>query len=780
VSLDFTDFRLTPTDGIKAVLADLRERKVFRSALAYAVVAWVMVQIADIVLPAFAAPPWVLQMLITLLVLGLPLTVFLAWLYDLTPAGVVKRTTAPGASALSARSRLAAAAFAFLLTGAAVYWLWTSYFVAAQRPVITRIAPPPQPVLAVPAFVNLAGDTSLDWLGEGLATLLRDGLAESKHLIVVSPSRWGSIMRAAGADTDPLVHAATAGIDYVVAGEILKTPAGLVLTTRLTDLAHGVELQAQRYTGETAQALLGSAESLVLQVKSALQVPHTEQVDWFAADFAVDNMSAYEAYLAGLEYFLNFDYSEAERAFRAALALAPDYHIARYRLAQVLAATGRTESASDTLAEIPPDAQLSERERAYVTGASALFARDTGRAIEIFSANLEHYPYDVEGRLLLAQAYDLAYDDAAALAELERLAKQEPENERIWSFIGETNLRLGELPAARDALDHYLALAPDDPYGFTILGQIALATREIDTAVGRLEHALELDPDFPRARFALAQARALGGETVRADQLLLALVDDAEAPPGDRIDAAFDLAFVRRAAGRFADAIAPLTRLDALIDAEQIRAAMALSTRAQAHIELAQLETAQRLIDAAIGKSPGVPTRYLFARGLLELAEHDSKAVRSTADEIRSHALAPDDPDRTEDKAAAYLAGMASLLDGDAAAAVSALRRSVTLSGYAYDCYPLGLARALLAAGELDDALETVLHAQSDYDPTEIRLDLELGRVRAILLEAEIRAARGEAAEAARRAQLFLARFAGAPRTRDEIERAERLVSLAN
>ena len=769
-----SDDKLKRMHGLRGIVADLRDRKVFRSAVAYIVAAWLIVQVADIVLPAFEAPPWILRAVITALIMGLPLAVFLAWLYDITPSGIVRRSAPQVQDPWSSRWRLAAAALAILVTGGALSILWSGY-AGTSAPVISRATPPLQPVVAVPALTNLSGDPSLEWLGEGLANLLRDGLTESPHVIVVSPARWRSIARPADGANDVPELAASAGIHYVVSGEILEAPAGLLLTTRLTDLVNGVEMQGQRITGESAQDLLAAVSSLVLLIKRGMNVPHTEQVDWFAADFAVDNVAAYEAYLSGLAFFLDFSYTKAAQAFRAALDLAPDFHMARYRLAQVLAATGHTDAAAETLDAIPTDALLGERERAYVEGAKALFARDADRAQEIFKSLLEEHPYDVEGRLLLAQAFDLAYDDAAALAELERLARQEPENERIWSFIGETNLRMGQHEAARAALARYLELEPSDPYGFTILAQVELASGNYEAAVQRLQRALSLAPEFPRARLALGQVQALRGDFEAAGTTLTGLAYDGAVPPGDRIDAAFDLASVLRASGRFEEALKPLVQLEELIVAEQIRAAMALAMRGSITLELGDPESAERLIGLAIERSPGVPTRYLYARGQLELARGDLESVRATVRAIRSHALPPDDPDRTEERAASYLEGMAALSSGQVTQALLLLRAAVTLEGYRYGVYELGLARALYRAEATNEALELAVRAAADRDPAEVRLDLELERGYALLLAAKIAAAAGEERRSRMLAQRFLERWRHAPASRAEVEAARTL-----
>ena len=69
-------------------LSELKRRNVFRVGVAYAIVAWLLIQVASIVVPAYQAPGWVMPILITLISIGLPLAVFLAWAFELTPEGI--------------------------------------------------------------------------------------------------------------------------------------------------------------------------------------------------------------------------------------------------------------------------------------------------------------------------------------------------------------------------------------------------------------------------------------------------------------------------------------------------------------------------------------------------------------------------------------------------------------------------------------------------------------------------------------------------------------------
>ena len=73
-------------------LAELRRRNVYKVAVAYAVISWLLIQAASILLPTFEAPPWVMKVLVVLLGLGFVIAVFISWAFEMTPEGM-KRTS---------------------------------------------------------------------------------------------------------------------------------------------------------------------------------------------------------------------------------------------------------------------------------------------------------------------------------------------------------------------------------------------------------------------------------------------------------------------------------------------------------------------------------------------------------------------------------------------------------------------------------------------------------------------------------------------------------------
>jgi class 3 adenylate cyclase/tetratricopeptide (TPR) repeat protein len=758
------------------VVAVLQRREA-RVAAAYLVLSSLLVLAFGRIAPSAGAPAWMLPALVTLLAAGFVALIALGRRFD-------PHDPAPP------WVRVLTVTVTTILSGVVAGSAWRDYREERQRASITRPAPKAQPVLAVGTLVNLTGDPKLDWLSEGLANLIRDGLAESRHLIVVSPRRWQAVLRnpsAGAAGNDGIfASAADAGIDYVISGEFLAGPEGLLLTSRLTDVQGGIELDANRSSPDlTQQALLREADRLVLMAKTALKIPHTEIVGSYSADFAVNNMAAYEAYVGGLGYLQEFDYSSADRAFRKALELAPEFHMARYRLAQVQVVSGDTEAALATLDRIPEDAPLSRRERSYVDGAQALFARDASRAKAIYNATLEEFPFDVEARMMLAIAHDLAFEDKSAIAELKRLLVQEPQNDHLWSYLGEDYLRLGEYGLAREALDRYLQLKPRDPFGFKILGDLEQLTGDPAAAVTHYTHALELEPGFVPARFAQAQAQVFLDDWSDAERQFRTLVEGDDVPPVNRIDAAFDLSALLRAAGRFSDSLEPLESLEPQIRKESIREAMALAERGMAQAELGKFAQADALIERAIEleRSPGPATRYLFARGKTLLMRRNVSGVRAVAAEIRAQRMPDSDPQDSDlarqnaARAAAWLDAMADLVAGDARQAVGELEKVITMPGYQYSIYKLGLAQALSAAGRNAEALVLARAAAAERDPGEIRLELEPDRSRALLLEAEILAALGRKSAAAARARDFLQRWTAADPGHRDLARAARIAA---
>ena len=498
---------------------------------------------------------------------------------------------------------------------------------------------PEHPIVAVAPFINRSGNPDYDRLGDSLANLIRDGLSESRGLVVVSQMRWAALTSTTSDGFSSLESARAAGIQYVVNSDLLQAPNGLVLSTRVTDVSAGVDLAARTLRELEPNQVLGSANRLTFMVKTALRVPHTQAVDTFAADFAVENVAAYEAYVAGLGFFVDFKLDQAIAALNSALHLAPDFHIARLRLAQIEAATGLVDQALQTIDGIPKDAHLTRRERLYVEGVRALFGRDLARAQEVFKALLKDYPFDVEAKMFLAESHWHKFEDEQAIRVLRGLLRQEPENLVARGTLAKYLIVSGQLNEGEIIAFKYKELAPRSAHPIEMLAEIAMLRGRFDSAIELYREALKIDPSFQLARLGLAQSFAADGQSPKAEAAFRQIVSDITFESEHRITAAFNLADLMRGSGRFAESISVLEQVDDMVRSEQVRESKSLAVRGLSMIELNDYEAAGRLIASAIKRSPGVrpPTRYLFARALLELALKKMERVTATVAEIRRH-----------------------------------------------------------------------------------------------------------------------------------------------
>ncbi len=717
----------------------------FSAGTIYVIVAWAAVQAADIAFPAFGIPDWAMRALLVAAFAGFPVALVLAWVFDFTSHGIRITTPVEGAYPQGrrpprwwVRPLVAAPLLALIVGGTA--WLWTARLShTGDTEFTSQTRPDELPVVAVLPLENLTGRKELAWTGAGIATLVRDDLAQSRYMAVVSATRTARLVSEYPDMQALFTHAADAGISHIVSGEVLRTPRGLTITSRITDLRRNVEIGANRREGLQPDEALSVSTAVASVIKQGLGLPGTEKVDVFAADFASRNITAYEAFIAGMENFLRFDYEAARTGFEAAVARAPDFAMARYRLAHTLASLGDTDGAVKQIDVAQQNsARLPDREKGYINAAGYYFRRQYPQAEKAYRDLLKQYPYETEARLLLLYVLMDQGRNEEALVEAESLAAQDPEDEVAWSAVGDLNLKLGHYDVADEALAKLVELSPTNPNAHYLLGDSRLFQAQYDEAAKQYQRALELDAAFGDATLRLAQIDVLRDRPQQAITRLQSMVATPAVSPSLRISAAFDLASLLRAEGHCDAADTALDRVHADISAEKVREALELARRARCRLDQGDVDGALRLAADAVVKSPGKATGYLFTRGLAEVAAGDPQALRRTTTALRGLAAPGETSDRREQKAADYLTGLMQLKLGDANQAVASLRKAVDAPGYEYDVYALALAKALAASGHARDARDVARQASERGPPADFRPDLELARREAAKLSRQL------------------------------------------
>ena len=176
---------------------DLKRRNVFRVGVAYAAVGWLLVQVADVVFPFFGAPDWVLHILVVLLLLGLPVTLVFAWVFELTPEGVKREKDVDrSASITHSTGRKLDRVIIVVLVLALGYFIWERQArIEPAEPVVQPVPETNTPVedaapnkrsIAVLPLANLSTDPEQEFFADGMTEALIIDLTKIGDLKVIS------------------------------------------------------------------------------------------------------------------------------------------------------------------------------------------------------------------------------------------------------------------------------------------------------------------------------------------------------------------------------------------------------------------------------------------------------------------------------------------------------------------------------------------------------------------------------------------------------------------
>jgi TolB-like protein/Tfp pilus assembly protein PilF len=297
---------------------ELKRRKVFRVGIAYAIGAWVFAQVAALVAGSFLAPVWVMQMIIALLVVGLPISLMLSWAFDLTAEGIKRTDDGEVTSSLLVSSKLILILVSGLFIAVAVtlYVTW----------------PRGDRSIAVLPFEDISPDGDQAYFGNGIADELRLELQGLDGLRVAG--RTSSIAAAA---EDSKTIAEILNVESILAGSIRKEGNSVRITVQLTHGANGFTIWSESYDRELKN-IFEMQEEIATSVAGALGVRLGVGTINAFRGAGTSNVEAYEAYLQSQDRSLARQ--ERTRLLERAIELDPNYAAAWSFLAhQTLAMT---------------------------------------------------------------------------------------------------------------------------------------------------------------------------------------------------------------------------------------------------------------------------------------------------------------------------------------------------------------------------------------------------------------------------------------------------------
>lgn len=331
-------------------LSELRRRNVIRMAGLYLVGAWLVIQVAQTLLPIFGTPDWVSKTLVVLLAIGFVPALVFAWLYELTPEGLKRDADiAPSDSIAPATGRrmdrLIFAGLLALIAVIAADRYWPREPVVAQEPGSESFSAPAvaQEAEAAPAendsdpgsqavngiavlpFVNMSADADNAFFSDGISEELLNVLVRVDGLDVASRT---SSFAYKGRELGARQIAQELRVSYVLEGSVRKSGNKVRITAQLIDAVQDRHLWSETYDRDLTDIFVIQDE-IANAIVSALR---TELADATAPLAAVkvqadtDNLPAYESYLKGRELFIaRSDMAESIRLFERATELDPKF-----------------------------------------------------------------------------------------------------------------------------------------------------------------------------------------------------------------------------------------------------------------------------------------------------------------------------------------------------------------------------------------------------------------------------------------------------------------------
>ena len=285
---------MTPPPDHPSFWDELRSRRVVRAVVVYAIAAWVVVQVADTFFPALRLPEWTVTLVAALAVLGFPITVVLAWIFERTPQGLRRTPSEPpaaasttsGGSLLGDRRLVLATALGALLgvalLGAGFWWG------RGGRPA----EPVGRPSVAVLPFDDFSPERDQAYLADGITEDILSRIARSDDMRVLSRT---TVMAYRDSEAPLPEIAAELGVTHLLEGSVQRSGDQIRITVQLIDTSD-THLWADSWTGPLDDVFAMQSE-IAEGVAKALAV----ELEPDAASARGTSADAYEVYLRARE-----------------------------------------------------------------------------------------------------------------------------------------------------------------------------------------------------------------------------------------------------------------------------------------------------------------------------------------------------------------------------------------------------------------------------------------------------------------------------------------------
>ena len=492
---------------------ELKRRNVIKVAIAYSVVAWFVLQVADVVLNNITAPGWVFKVLMLFVVIGFPFAVIFAWAFEMTPEGLKRESEVDRSQSITP---VTGKKLNMMITGVLVlalgYFAYDKFVLSGDRDAAlveaTTLAVSEKPVsvaqepieaeksIAVLPFLNMSSDAEQEYFSDGLSEELLNLLAKIPELKVASRS---SAFQFKGEKFDLQEVAEKLGVAHVLEGSVRKAGNQVRITAQLVKAEDGYHMWSETYDRSldnifAIQDEISAAVVAALKIELLGEAPRAKVVD----------PEAYALWLKGRYVYAKWgkeNFEKAIEAFNQALTIDPEYvdAWASLSVAYLTQTTSGYRNRDDGLALaraavdkallLNPDLPTVLARLSLI---QSIFEWDWQSAEATIQKALALAPADPRVLGAAGNLFSATGPLEESLAYFQRTLKVEPLDLVTLYNIGDVLFRQGHLEEAKTAYRRLLELNPEDWGTHTQLAIILLKQERPDEAWAELE--LEVDP----------------------------------------------------------------------------------------------------------------------------------------------------------------------------------------------------------------------------------------------------------------------------------------------
>jgi TolB-like protein/Tfp pilus assembly protein PilF len=462
--------------NIRNFFSELKRRNVYKIAVAYAVAAWLLIQIATQVFPFFEIPNWAVRLVVLILIGGFPVALVFSWAFEITPEGIKRESEVESGKPITHHTgrKLVAVTIVLAIIAASLlaFQLLRSKSPTATIPSTTALSPAakiPAKSIAVLPFENLSDDKSNAYFAIGIQDELLTRLSKIGDLKVISRT---STEKYKTAPANLREVAQQLGVGAVLEGSVQKAADQVRVSVQLINALNDSHLWAETYDRKLVDLFQVETE-IAQKIAGALEAKLSGREKKDISGVGTNNPEAYDAYLHGLALSRSAAQSGVDKSiqyFRRAVELDPNFAEAwaelsigesfKYFVSETNEAQKeRAHTAVETALRLAPDIVDTH-------AALGLFyyycLKDFDRALSELQIAKERDPNNATTifAISLVKRRQGKIDEAIVLQE--QAAKLDPLNSDIWTNLAGSYRGIRKIPEARAHFDRALGLAPND------------------------------------------------------------------------------------------------------------------------------------------------------------------------------------------------------------------------------------------------------------------------------------------------------------------------------